>query len=165
MVRWIVCLFIAAGCVVPLCARAQGPGTLARAGLLPADRFDPARDAAADIRNAVTEAGRSGRRVLLDVGGEWCIWCRRLDTLFATHPDLAAFRESHFVVVKVNWSPENKNEQVLSRYPPVAGYPHLFVLDSDGTLLRSQGTGELEKGKGHDPAKVMAFLRTWAPKE
>ena len=126
------------------------------------ERFDPARDADADIRAAVAEAARSGRRVLLDVGGEWCIWCRRLDTLFTTHDDLRTFRDAHYVVVKVNWSPENKNERVLSRYPKVAGYPHLFVLDADGTLLRSENTGELEKGKGHDPLKVMAFLKQWA---
>jgi thiol:disulfide interchange protein len=130
---------------------------------VPVTRFDPARDAAEDIRLAVAEAGSSGRRVLLDVGGEWCIWCRRLDTLFTVRSDLREYRDAHFVVVKVNWSKENKNEKVLSRYPPVAGYPHLFVLDADGTLLRSQNTGDLEKGKGHDPDKVMQFLKTWAP--
>jgi thiol:disulfide interchange protein len=134
-----------------------------RPSRVPAASFDPARDAAEDIRLAVAEAGHSGKRVLLDVGGEWCIWCRRLDTLFATHRDLEEFRDAHYVVVKVNWSKENKNEKVLSAYPPVAGYPHFFVLDGDGSLVHSQNTGDLEKGKGHDPEKVMAFLRAWAP--
>ena len=127
------------------------------------EKFDPSRDAAKDIQSALHQAHASGRRVILDVGGEWCIWCRRLDSLFASHPEIEEFRRAHFVTVKVNWSPENKNEQVLSHYPKVAGYPHLFVLESDGTLLKSQDTGELEKGKGHDPDKVMAFLRKWAP--
>ena len=124
--------------------------------------FDPARDAAKDILQAVAEAKRSGRRVLLDVGGDWCIWCRRLDSLFVAHKELERFREQHYVTVKVNWSKDNKNEKVLSRYPAIPGYPHLFVLDSNGSLLKSQDTGELEKGKGHDPVKVMAFLTTWA---
>lgn len=130
---------------------------------VPVTRFDPSRDAARDIADALTEARRSGRRVLLDVGGEWCIWCHRLDTLFVLHPDLAALMHSGFVVVKVNFSKENKNAEVLSRYPKVPGYPHLFVLEKDGTLLRSQDTGELESGKGHDPAKVRVFLQAWAP--
>jgi thiol:disulfide interchange protein len=163
MKRVLLCLLVALACAFPLSAGAQGPGAVAKSGYVPAAKFDPARDAAADIRAAVAEARRSGRRVLLDVGGEWCIWCRRMDTLFTSHADLTKFRDEHFVVVKVNWSPENKNEQVLSAYPPVKGYPHLFVLENDGTLLRSQDTGELEHGKGHDPEKVMAFLRTWAP--
>jgi hypothetical protein len=48
-------------------------------------------------------------------------------------------------------------------YPRVKGYPHLFVLERDGSLLHSQDTGELESGKGHDPEKVMAFLKRWNP--
>jgi thioredoxin-related protein len=127
------------------------------------DRFDPRRDAAKDIQNALVKAEQTGKRVLLDVGGEWCVWCRRLDTLFATHPDLNEFMHKNFVVVKVNYSKENKNEKVLSRYPKIPGYPHLFVLDCNGELLCSQDTGELESGKGHDPDKVMSFLKKWAP--
>jgi thioredoxin-related protein len=132
------------------------------------DKFDPRRDAAKDIREAMVEAKHTGKRVLLDVGGEWCIWCHRLDTLFATHADLRELLHKNFVVVKVNYSPENKNEKVLSRYPKIPGYPHFFVLDKAGVLLHSQDTGELEWGKehipkGHDPDKVRRFLKTWAP--
>ena len=168
MKRLMLCvlLLIVAMSLAPFRARSQAGAAGARtAEYVPAARFDPARDAAADIRGGVAEARRTGRRELLDVGGEWCIWCRRLDTLFTVHTELEKFREAHFVVVKVNWSPENKNESVLSRYPPVRGYPHLFVLENDGTLLYSEDTGELEKGKGHDPDRVMAFLRAWAPKD
>lgn len=145
------------------CVFAQAQEATHPTAYLKTDKFDPSRDAAKDIQDGLREAQNSGRRVILDVGGEWCIWCRRLDTLFAAHPDLEQFRCAHFVTVKVNWSPENKNEKVLSQYPKVAGYPHLFVLESDGKLLKSQDTGELEKGKGHDPDKVMAFLKKWAP--
>ncbi|HEX7572605.1 MAG TPA: thioredoxin family protein [Bacteroidota bacterium] len=148
--------------VVIACAFAHEGGG-GDATYVPVTRFDPARDAANDIRLAVTEARTSGRRVLLDVGGDWCIWCRRLDTLFTAHRELVEYRDAHYVVVKVNWSKENKNEGVLSRYPAVSGYPHLFVLGSDGSLVHSQDTGALEKGRGHDPEKVMAFLKKWAP--
>ncbi len=126
-------------------------------------KFDPRRDAAQDIRNAIAAAKGSNRRILLDVGGEWCIWCRRLDTLFAAHPDIDGFLHRNYIVVKVNWSPENRNAEVLARYPKIPGYPHFFVLDSDGKLLKSQDTGELEAGKHHDPGKVLAFLKRWAP--
>jgi len=163
MNRWLSLLIIVlASCAFPGPLRSQERGGPSAAG---AERFDPARDADADIRAAVAEASKTGKRVLLDVGGEWCIWCRRLDTLFTTHDDLRSFRDAHYVVVKVNWSPENKNELVLARYPKVAGYPHLFVLDAEGKLVHSQNTGDLEKGKGHDPVKVMEFLKQWARSE
>lgn len=127
------------------------------------DKFDPKRDATKDIAAAVAEARQTNKRVLLDVGGEWCIWCHRLDTLFAKNPDLDLFLHEKFVVAKVNYSKENKNEEILSRYPKIPGYPHLFVLDKNGQLLCSQDTEELESGKGHDPEKVLAFLKKWVP--
>jgi thiol:disulfide interchange protein len=130
---------------------------------VPVSKFDPSRDASKDIQDAVVQAKQTGKRVLIDVGGDWCIWCRLLDTLFIKNRQLDDFRQKNFVVVKVNWSKENKNTAVLAKYPKVAGYPHLFVLDSGGKLLHSQNTGALESGRAHDPDKVMAFLKAWAP--
>ncbi len=69
----------------------------------------------------------------------------------------------NFVVVKVNYSKENKNEQFLSQFPKIPGYPHLFVLESSGKLLQSQSSGELESGDHHDHDKILAFLKKWAP--
>lgn len=126
-------------------------------------KFDPARDAAQDIRAAITEATRSHKRVILDVGGEWCGWCHALDRYFAEHTDLRALREKNYVWLKVNYSAENKNEKVLSQYPTIKGYPHLFVLERDGTLLQSQDTGLLEQGPSYNLDKMLAFLNKWVP--
>src|SRR3954468_689727 len=146
----------------------QRKGTHARqklsaAGYVPVLKYDPARNADQDIRDGVAEAKRTGKRVLLEVGGQWCIWCHIMDEYFEKHPDLLAFREKNFIMVKINFSDENKNERVLSRYPDVAGYPHIFVLDHDGKLLHSQDTGKLEEGRGYNLEKFMAFLKEWAP--
>lgn len=127
--------------------------------------FDPARDAQKDINEAIASAKKSGKHILLDVGGEWCIWCHRLDKLFEDNKDLSEFEHENYIVVKINYSKENKNEKVLSQYPKVAGYPHLFVLDQNGKLLQSQNTGDLENGKGHDKQKVMDFLKKFAPQK
>jgi thioredoxin-related protein len=155
-------LFLCALVITARGAFAQHQEVTGKPGLSIA-KFDPSRDAAKDIDDAIVEAQRSSRRILLDVGGEWCIWCRRIDTLLTKRTDIADYMGQHYVVVKVNYSKENKNEQLLSRYPKVAGYPHFFILDSNGKLLHSQDTSELEQGKGHDPEKVLAFLKKWAP--
>jgi len=126
------------------------------------EKFDPTRDAANDIQNAMKEAKASGKRIILDVGGEWCSWCHKLDKFFEDNADVNEFMRANYVVVKVNYSKENKNEAVLSRYPPVKGYPHLFVLDSKGALMHSQDSGALESGDHHDRDKVLAFLKEWA---
>jgi hypothetical protein len=65
----------------------------------------------------------------------------------------------------VNVSPENENKAVLSRYPEIKGYPHLFVLEEDGELLHSQDTSPLELGASYDLQKLFTFLRKWAPEK
>jgi thiol:disulfide interchange protein len=126
------------------------------------EKFDPARDAASDVATAMAKAKAQGKRVIVDVGGEWCAWCHMLDGFIASNDDVKSLVGSGYVWVKVNYSKENKNEAFLSRWPKVAGYPHLFVLDADGKLLHSQDTGELEAGKSYDKAKFVAFVERWA---
>jgi thiol:disulfide interchange protein len=141
------------------CARAA---CAADAPLLPA-YFDPARDPARDLAAALEIARASRRRVLVDVGGEWCSWCHVLDRFFAANPELERLRANGFVWLKINWSKEQPNEAFLRRWPKIDGYPHLFVLGADGRLLHSQETGVLESGRSYDPVAVRAFLLQWSP--
>ena len=127
--------------------------------------YDPARDAEKDVREAVAAARESKRHVLLEVGGKWCVWCRIMDKYFADHAELLALREKNFVTIKINFSPENENRALLSKYPEIPGYPHLFVLDAEVKLLHSQNTEELEEGKSYNYEKFTAFLKKWSPAE
>ena len=128
-------------------------------------KYDPKADPAVELQKTVAVAKESGKNILLDVGGEWCSWCHKLDAFFETNEDVSAFLLANYVPLKVNMSKENKNEEFLSKLPKIEGYPHLFVLDPNGKLLHSQETGALEEGKGHSHDKVLAFLKEWAPKK
>ncbi|HKP36545.1 MAG TPA: thioredoxin family protein [Pyrinomonadaceae bacterium] len=161
MRRLAVCLFL-----VSMIAMAPGSLTTRRADgqskYLPVTKYDPKRNADQDIRDAIEEAKRSKRRVLLEVGGEWCSWCHRLDAFFDAHPELTKLRDKHFVMVKINFSEENRNEAVLSRYGEIPGYPHIFVLDSDGTYVHSQNTSPLESEKSYSLERLTSFLSYWS---
>jgi thiol:disulfide interchange protein len=146
----------AATLVLTVSAAAQSP-------YAPVTKYDPKRDASQDITEAAAEAKRTNRRVLLEVGGEWCIWCHRLDEFFEAHQDLTALRDKNFVTVKINFSEENPNKEVLSRYSPIAAYPHLLVLDAEGNELHSQDTGVFEEGKSYVLERLTTFLTNWAP--
>lgn len=123
------------------------------------DVYDENRNPEADLAAALEQA--DGRRILLEIGGNWCSWCMLLDNYMEKEIEVRnAFAES-FIIVKINYSDENKNEAFLEKYPPVGGYPHFIVLDSDGSLLASQGTGELEQGKGYSKKKMLAFAEKW----
>ena len=127
-------------------------------------KFEPARDAALDLATALELARSTGRNVLVEIGGEWCSWCHIMDRFFAANADLTRLRDAKFVWLKVNYSRENPNDAVLARWPKVAGYPHLFVLNGEGRMLQSQDTSLLEAGKSYDPNKFRAFLEEWSPK-
>jgi len=129
------------------------------------EKFDPRKNPAEDLKKAVEQASAEGKRIILDIGGEWCVWCRYMDRFFTMNPGLEKLKNENFVWLKVNWSEENENKAFLSAYPAIAGYPHLFVLDEKGQLLQSQGTDLLETPKGYDLQKFTDFLKKWAPEK
>ncbi|MCU1266895.1 MAG: thioredoxin family protein [Acidobacteria bacterium] len=152
-------------CVAALSAAAQGRRS-PRASMkyIPVTAYDPKRDAALDIVKATKEALRTNKNILLEVGGEWCSWCHRLDKFFVDNPALLKLRDRNFVTVKINFSDENENKEVLSKYPAISGYPHIFFLDSQGKLLLSQDTGLLESGKSYNLERLTTVLTNWEPK-
>jgi thioredoxin-related protein len=126
--------------------------------------YDPKRDPAADLKAAMTAAQRDGKRILLEVGGEWCPWCHILNDLFTEDKEVSARLHDNYVVVKVNFSREVKNEAFLSQYPTINTYPHMYVLENDGKLLHADDLSTMELKDGYDRAKVLNFLTYWAPK-
>ncbi len=125
--------------------------------------FDPNRNPFDDLKSTIEIARDSNKRIILDVGGNWCIWCHRIDAFMNRTEDVKSLLDKYYIVLKINFSKENKNEKFLSQYPAIEGYPHFFVLEKDGSLLHSQNTGELEKEKEYDAEKFVDFLNKWKP--
>jgi thioredoxin-related protein len=131
---------------------------------LPPAGYDEARNPAADLKAAVAQAQRENKRILLGVGGEWCIYCRILNKVIHDDERLTQRLREGFVVVKVNFSDRVKNEAFLARYPQIPSYPHLFLLESDGALLLSQTPDDFTKDDKYVPDLILAFLEKWEPK-
>lgn len=121
------------------------------------------RDPAEDLKMAVVRAQTEGKRILVQVGGPWCGWCRILDGFIHDHPSIFEKLEAGFLIMKVNWSRENKNESFLGQYPRIPGYPHIYVLEKDGSFLHSQDTVELEEGRSYNEQAILDFLDRWFP--
>jgi len=126
--------------------------------------YDPSRDPEQDLSSAIADALENSKRIILIIGGEWCVWCHILDRFLSENKDIQILWSDNYVTVKVNVSPENGNEEFLSRYPKVEGYPYFFVLEKDGSLLHSQRTAKLEAGYTYSKEKMREFLKEWAPK-
>jgi thiol:disulfide interchange protein len=165
---WSIAVLAAGACLlspaqVKLTSDGQGQPRAQESGYVQVHKFDPRRDAAADIQAAIAEGQRTSKRIILDVGGDWCSWCHVLDKFLEQHPEIVDLQEKNFITVAVFYGSENKNEKVLSRYPKVEGIPHFFVLEKDGTLLHSQGMVKLETGGEPNPEKMKDFLVKWSP--
>jgi thiol:disulfide interchange protein len=129
--------------------------------------FDPTRDSAKDLIAAEAQATAGHKRILLDVGGEWCSWCHLLDRTLHENASLKSALDKNYVVVHVNWSRENENQAFLSRFPKANGFPYLLVLSASGKLLHAQPTDVLEADhkldSGYNEPVILDFLNQWAP--
>ena len=146
-------------------AAVAGPSAKRQAEVLTREKFDPTRDPSPDLQKGIETATKSGKRIILDVGGEWCGWCVCMDKFFFENPGLAKIREDNFVWVKVNYSEENENKPFLAPFPEPQAFPHLYILDAKGKLLHSHNTADLEMGKGYNLVKFTRFLKAWSPKK
>lgn len=124
-----------------------------------------------DITNAISTAQQSGKNILLMFGGNWCVWCHRLHGLLQSNEKIKSFLNENYILVLVDVGKKDKNLDLNEKYgnPYALGFPVLVVLDKAGNQIHTQETGSLEytkeetEQKGHDPARVLNFLKTWAP--
>ncbi len=127
--------------------------------------YNPQADGLQQLRDAVKEASHTNKHVLVQVGGNWCGWCKLFHELTTTDEELKKFIADNYVVVHLNYSKENENLDVLKSldYPQRFGFPVFVILDGTGKRIHTQSSGYLEEGKGHSQKKVMEFLQQWSP--
>jgi thiol:disulfide interchange protein len=132
--------------------------------VLPAfsEGYDPARDPFADGNAALQLARDTQRKVLIEVGGDWCSWCHVLDRFLNEHPALRTRLHQIFVLLKVNVDEVNGNSEFLSVFPRPLGYPHMYITDTDGTILFSQDTAEFLQDGKYSKQRFRAFLDRWS---
>jgi len=136
--------------------------------------YDETIDPMAQIDSALVKASHSEKRVICQVGGNWCPWCLRLAAFIEADSIIKKTINDNFVYIHVNYRPgapsdAQKAAQVKALMkrlndPTHFGYPVLVVLDARGKVLHIQETGCLEKDKSYDHDKLLQFFQTWRPK-
>ena len=129
--------------------------------------YNDKENAEAKIAELVKQAQAENKNIILQAGGNWCIWCLRFNQFVQTTPEFKDVVDENYLYYHLNYSPENKNEKVFAKYDnPGAkfGYPVFVVLDKNGKMIHTQDSAVLEEGKGYSIEKVKAFFQEWAPK-
>ena len=123
--------------------------------------YDDQRDPFKDANAALTLAKETNRNVLLEIGGNWCTWCHKMDAFLLKHPKVYQALHSKYVLLKINVSDSNENDSFMKVLPPVLGYPHMYVSTANGKMLLSKDTAELQDNSGYSTEYWLAFLNKW----
>jgi len=127
--------------------------------------YNPNADAKKDIAAAIQQAKKENKHVLIQAGGNWCTWCIRFNAFTKNDKSIDSLINANYVVYHLNYSPENKNTDILKQYgfPQRFGFPVFLILNSAGKLVHTQNSAYLEEGKGYSKKLVIGFLKDWTP--
>ncbi len=137
--------------------------TLSAAGNKKPSLYDPSLDVKAELKKAFITAKKENRNILMMFGANWCPWCHKLHNLFDNNKEIKDYLKKHFILILVDVGEDRKkpiNQDIVKKARVGGlGYPSLAVLNYKGQLLVAQSSGILEKGKAHNPEKVLNFLK------
>jgi thioredoxin-related protein len=128
--------------------------------------YNPAENAAEALTKIIKNAKDTRKHVFVQIGGNWCVWCAWFNDLITKDPQIDSLIHASYIVYHLNYSPENRNKELLAKfeYPQRFGFPVFIILDGDGKRLHTQNSAYLEEGKGYNREKVMEFFQQWSPK-
>ncbi|MDV2446033.1 thioredoxin family protein [Elizabethkingia anophelis] len=129
--------------------------------------YHPEENAEAKIAELTALAKKENKNIMIQAGGNWCIWCLRFNNYVQTTPELKKLVDDNYIYYHLNYSPDNKNEKIFAKYGNPGdkyGYPVFIVLDKDGKQIHTQDSSVLEEGKGYSLDKVKKFFEDWKPK-
>jgi thioredoxin-related protein len=126
--------------------------------------YRPGENAAIEIDKAVAKARSKNQHVLIQIGGNWCVWCARFNEFITLDAQIDSVVKANYQLYHFNY-PDTVNTALLAQYgfPQRFGFPVFLILDGNGTRLHTQNSAYLEKGKGYDKEKVLEFLNHWSP--
>jgi thiol:disulfide interchange protein len=93
-----------------------------------ADKIYPQVDAHAEIQQALAEAAKQHKRVIVVFGADWCYDCHVLDLAFK-RADIAPLLNRNFEVVHIDVGQGDKNQDLMDKYevPMKKGIPGTLI--------------------------------------
>ena len=124
-----------------------------------AERADPH----AELDAALARARISGKRVLIDLGGNWCGDCRVFAAILAL-PAVRKFVDGHFELVAIDVGRFDRNLDIPARFgiAKLVAAPTILILSPAGELLNGDDLVALQDARSMTPQAVVDWLAHWA---
>ncbi len=130
------------------------------------ERAPFAKDANADaaVDAAFARAKKSGKRVLIDLGGNWCGDCIVLANLMRLK-QMQPFLAAHFEIVYVDVGRFDRNLQIPARFGitwRLEGVPAVIIAEPDGRFVNPGRITALADARHMSPQAIADWLAQWA---
>jgi thiol-disulfide isomerase/thioredoxin len=125
--------------------------------------YNEAANADADVAAAFARAKISGKRVLIDLGGNWCPDCIVLANVMEL-PELKPWLQAHYEIVAVDVGRFDRNLQVPARFgitQRLKGVPTVLVATPDGRLVNDGDPFTLANAATMSPQAIADWLAQW----
>lgn len=142
----------------------QSIGDLPVVERAPYDEAATPAQADAAVNAAFDRARKSHKRVLIDLGGNWCGDCIVLSNIMQL-PELKPFIAKHFEVVVIDVGRFDKNLQVPARFGFTArliGVPTVIVATPDGKLVNGKDVFAMASARDLTPQAIADWLAKYA---
>ena len=153
---------------LPALAAVQAPkpsvATLQQLPVVLMQPYDEHTDAGKDVAAAFARAKISHKRVLIDLGGNWCGDCIVLAN-FVRLPEMSRFVAAHYEWVGVDVGRFNRNLQIPARFgfhDRLKGVPALLIATPEGTLLNGNDVFATSDARSMTPQALADYLAKYA---
>lgn len=126
--------------------------------------YDEGANAEAAVAAAFTRAQKSHKRVLIDLGGNWCVDCIVLAN-FLKLPEMQRFMAAHYEVVTVDVGRFNRNLQIPARFgitKRLEGVPALLIATPGGKPVNGTDVFATASASEMTPKSVADYLAKYA---
>jgi hypothetical protein len=126
--------------------------------------YNEAANADAQVAAAFARAQKSHKRVLIDLGGNWCADCIILAN-FTKLPEMHRFMAAHYEEVSVDVGRFNRNLQIPARFgftKRLEGVPALLIATPDGKLVNGDNIFATADARNMTPQALADYLARYA---
>ena len=123
---------------------------------------DHPRHSPSQYDSALARARESGKKILVEYGGDWCGGAVSLAALL-DRPAVAALIKRHFIHVRCRIGPDGHSMSPGIPIPvELDAIPFFGLVDAEGRIVATQRTEPFEFLWWYRESKVVAFLQAWA---
>jgi protein disulfide-isomerase len=126
--------------------------------------YDTSANPQRDLAAAMTEARKTGKRVLVVFGANWCPDCRILDKELHSDSKAAELVASRYEVVKVDVGDFDKNLDFAKLYgePIKKGIPSVVIVTPTNEVVYQTKAGELADARAMGSDGIYEFFKDHA---